>query len=197
MGLGRRCPGAAEFALLGEKAHKLADRLQYVHAMEDLYRCLVTEWPADARPVEAARRLPTLLDDAEATRSVLETENRMMLWDAQTYMQDDILAKVDRAAMGVSLETRIPFLDHRVFQLAWRLPLDMKIRQGETKWALRQVLYRYVPRELIERPKAGFAVPVGQWLRGPLRDWAEDLLDEARLSQEGYFNTKLVRGAWS
>jgi asparagine synthase (glutamine-hydrolysing) len=121
----------------------------------------------------------------------------MMLWDALTYMQDDILAKVDRAAMGASLETRIPFLDHRVFQLAWRLPLNMKIRQGETKWALRQVLYRYVPRQLIERPKAGFAVPVGKWLRGPLRDWAEDLLDETRLSQEGYFNTKLVRAAWN
>ena len=148
-------------------------------------------------PSRARGRLPTRLDDAEATEGILEAENRMMLWDALTYMQDDILTKVDRAAMGVSLETRIPFLDHRVFQLAWRLPLDMKIRHGETKWALRQVLYRYVPRELIERPKAGFAVPVGQWLRGPLRDWAEDLLDETRLSREGYFNTRLVRDAWS
>ena len=196
-GVGQALPGNRRVALLGDKAHKLADRLEYVSAIEDLYRCLVTEWPLDARPVEAAGRLPTWLDDAGATESVLEAENRMMLWDALTYMQDDILAKVDRAAMGVSLETRIPFLDHRVFQLAWRLPLGMKIRQGETKWALRQVLYRYVPRELIERPKAGFAVPVSQWLRGPLRDWAEDLLDETRLSQEGYFNAKLVRGAWS
>ncbi len=196
-GVGQALPGNRRVALLGDKAHKLADRLQYVGDIEDLYRCLVTEWPADARPVEGAGRLPTRLDDAEATEGILEAENRMMLWDALTYMQDDILTKVDRAAMGVSLETRIPFLDHRVFQLAWRLPLDMKIRHGETKWALRQVLYRYVPRELIERPKAGFAVPVGQWLRGPLRDWAEDLLDETRLSREGYFNTRLVRDAWS
>ena len=196
-GVGQALPGGHRVALLGDKAHKLADRLHSVRGVEDLYRSLVTQWPTDARLVEGAGRLPTLLDDAEIAKGVLETQNRMMLWDALTYLQDDILTKVDRAAMGASLETRIPFLDHRVFQLAWRLPLDMKIRPGESKWALRQVLYRYVPRQLIVRPKAGFAVPVGEWLRGPLRDWAEDLLDETRLSQEGYFNTKLVRAAWS
>jgi asparagine synthase (glutamine-hydrolysing) len=196
-GVGQALPGGHRVALLGDKAHKLADRLHSVRGVEDLYRSLVTQWPTDARLVEGAGRLPTRLDDAETAKGVLETQNRMMLWDALTYLQDDILTKVDRAAMGASLETRIPFLDHRVFQLAWRLPLDMKIRPGESKWALRQVLYRYVPRQLIVRPKAGFAVPVGEWLRGPLRDWAEDLLDETRLSQEGYFNTKLVRAAWS
>jgi asparagine synthase (glutamine-hydrolysing) len=196
-GVGQALPASRRVVFLGDKAHKLADRLHSVRDVEDLYRSLVTQWPVDADLVEGAGRLPTQLDDAEAAKGVLETQNRMMLWDALTYMQDDILAKVDRAAMGASLETRIPFLDHRVFQLAWRLPLNMKIRQGETKWALRQVLYRYVPRQLIERPKAGFAVPVGKWLRGPLRDWAEDLLDETRLSQEGYFNTKLVRAAWN
>jgi len=106
------------------------------------------------------------------------------------------LTKVDRAAMGVSLETRIPFLDHRVAELAWRLPLEMKIKNGEGKWPVRQVLYKYVPRELIERPKAGFAVPVGQWIRGPLREWASDLLDEKRIQREGYFNPKLVKELW-
>ena len=120
----------------------------------------------------------------------------MILWDSLTYLPDDILAEVERAAMGVSLETRVPFLDHRVVELAGRLPLHMKIRQGQGKWALRQVLYNYVPRELMERPKAGFAIPIGEWLRGPLRDWAESLLEQLRLKREGYFNPKPIRETW-
>jgi asparagine synthase (glutamine-hydrolysing) len=111
-------------------------------------------------------------------------------------LPDDILCKVDRAAMATSLETRVPFLDHRVAELAWQLPLHMKIRGNESKWALRQVLYRHVPRELIERPKAGFAIPIGQWLRGPLRDWAESLLDSNRMAQQGYLRPALVQTTW-
>jgi len=140
--------------------------------------------------------LETKLDNYNIISSISESEQRMMLWDSLTYLPDDILTKVDRAAMGVSLETRIPFLDHRVAELAWRLPLEMKIKNGEGKWPVRQVLYKYVPRELIERPKAGFAVPVGQWIRGPLREWASDLLDEKRIQREGYFNPKLVKELW-
>ncbi len=119
--------------------------------------------------------------------------DRMMLLDSTSYLPDDILAKVDRAAMAVSLETRIPLLDPRVIELAWRMPLHMEVRGAQSKWLLRQVLYRHVPAALIERPKMGFGVPVGEWLRGPLRAWAEDLLAEDRLRREGYLDVARVR----
>jgi asparagine synthase (glutamine-hydrolysing) len=194
--MGRALPGAHGIARLGDKAHKLAHRLKTVLSVDDLYRSLVTEWPQGTELVRGANRLPTRLDDASLAVGVPEAEHRMMLWDTVTYLPDDILTKVDRAAMSVSLETRVPFLDYRVVELAWRLPLHMKIRGGQGKWALRQVLYKYVPRELIERPKAGFGIPVGQWLRGPLREWAEALLDEARLEREGYFHPAPIRQVW-
>jgi asparagine synthase (glutamine-hydrolysing) len=202
--LGRALPSTLAVARLGDKAHKMAQRLKTVQSLDGLYRSLVNEWPQGTALVRGAKTLPTVLSHAQAhndmasdmARGVHAPEHRMMLWDSMTYLPDDILTKVDRAAMSVSLETRVPFLDHRVVELAWRLPLHMKIRGNQGKWALRQVLYKYVPRELIERPKAGFAIPVGQWLRGPLRDWAEALLDEKRLVQEGYFEPAPIRRAW-
>jgi asparagine synthase (glutamine-hydrolysing) len=186
---------------LGDKLHKLAARLHAVQSLDDLYLSLVSEWSDPAAIVRGANgeqivEPPSLLDDPLPNRGVEYQPLSMMLRDALSYLPDDILVKVDRAAMAVGLETRVPFLDHRVVELAWSLPLQMKIRDGQSKWALRQVLYKHVPRELIERPKAGFAVPVGQWLRGPLRDWAEALLDENRLRDEGYFNPEPIRAAW-
>jgi asparagine synthase (glutamine-hydrolysing) len=141
----------------------------------------------------SARRLPTRLDDyEEVVKGVLDPEHRMMVWDSLTYLLDDILQKVDRAAMGVRLETRVPFLDRRVAELAWCIPLHMKIRNGQGKWILRQVLYKYVPRELIDRPKAGFDIPLGDWLRGPLREWADNLLLDNALDRCGLLDTELV-----
>jgi asparagine synthase (glutamine-hydrolysing) len=119
-----------------------------------------------------------------------------MLLDAQEYLPDDVLVKVDRASMSVGLETRAPLLDHRLFELAWRLPPGMKIRNGSGKWILRQVLYRHVPKALVDRPKMGFALPLDGWLRGELRPWAESMLDEARLRREMYVDPGVVRQRW-
>ena len=190
--------GLAGVSRLGDKVHKLANRLRSVRDMDDLYWSLVTEWQDPAslvRGVDQAPMSPWASNDA--LPAGLDSVERMMFRDTMTYLPDDILCKVDRAAMARSLETRVPFLDHRVVELAWQMPMNMKIRGNTGKWALRQVLYKYVPKELIERPKAGFAIPIGQWLRGPLRDWAEDLLSESRLNAEGYFYAKPIRRAWA
>jgi asparagine synthase (glutamine-hydrolysing) len=185
---------------LGDKAHKLADRLSNVNGMDELYRSLVSEWTDPASLVlgengTSVTEPLSLLDDPLALPN-MEQPLPMMYRDSMTYLPDDILCKVDRAAMACSLETRVPFLDHRVVELAWLLPLNMKVRGNTGKWALRQVLYKYVPKELIERPKAGFSIPIGQWLRGPLRNWAESLISEQRLQSEGYFRSAPIRQAW-
>jgi asparagine synthase (glutamine-hydrolysing) len=182
---------------LGDRAHKLAARLSSVRGMDDLYWSLVTEWPDPAAVVKGAGSIArSPWESNETLPPGLNSVERMMFRDALTYLPDDILCKVDRAAMACSLETRVPFLDQGVIELAWQMPLHMKIRDNTSKWALRQVLYKYVPKELIERPKAGFAIPIGHWLRGPLRDWAENLLVEARLGREGYFYPEPIRRAW-
>ena len=197
-------PESKNLARVGDRAHKLAARLGGVRNLDDLYNSLVSEWQDPAQVVKGNSweigvnlQVPaSMLSDPLPAVGAEQQQLRMMYRDTMTYLSDDILCKVDRAAMATSLETRVPFLDHRVAELAWRLPLDMKIRDGQGKWALRQVLYKYVPKELIDRPKAGFAIPVGQWLRGPLRDWAEALLDEKRLEVEGYFYPKPIRDKW-
>ncbi|MBT5399280.1 asparagine synthase (glutamine-hydrolyzing) [bacterium] len=196
--VGRLLPNKYKVSSMGSKAHRMAYRLRKVNSLDDMYYSLVTEgFNEEDLVYNSDLILKTKLNESNIVLDVDDSAHRMMLWDTLTYLTDDILTKVDRAAMGASLETRIPFLDHRVVELAWRMPLDMKIKNGVGKWPLRQILYKYVPKELIERPKAGFAVPVGQWIRGPLREWADDLLDETRMHREGYFNPKLVRKIWN
>ena len=121
----------------------------------------------------------------------------MMYWDMISYLPDDILCKVDRAAMASSLETRAPFLDHKLIEYVWKIPHSLKYRNGQGKWILKQILNQYVPKNLTDRPKMGFAIPLDSWLRGPLRDWAENLLNEKKLQQDGYFNSKLIRNKWN
>lgn len=194
--------GGRGIAHAGDKARKLSACLRVARAPDDLYRTLVSEWQDPAKVVRGDAggfvvEPPSLLDDALPAAAAADIRSSMMYRDTITYLPDDILCKVDRAAMAVGLETRVPFLDHRVAELAWRLPLSMKIRGGQGKWALRRVLDKHVPRELIDRPKAGFAIPIGKWLRGPLRPWAERLLDEKRLQREGYFHPAPIRRKWA
>jgi asparagine synthase (glutamine-hydrolysing) len=194
--------GALSFALpqrlrpkaAGDKLHKLA-RLLSQDSEAELYEALVSHWSADlVRGARQASATWTLRAFPARLRTLPE---RMMYLDALGYLPDDILVKLDRASMAVSLESRVPLLDHRVVELAWRLPLEMKIHGAQSKWLLRRVLYRYVPRELIERPKMGFSIPLDSWLRGPLRDWAESLLDAARLAREGFLQPEPIRQRWA
>ena len=188
-------PAKVRLRNMGDKLHKLADIIA-VKSPEEMYRHFVSHWKEPRSVVSGAREPTTLLTDPSIWPELPDFTQRMMYLDTLTYLPDDILVKIDRAAMGVSLETRVPFLDHRLIEFAWRLPLSYKIHNGEGKWLLRQVLYKYVPKKLIERPKMGFGIPIDNWLRGPLRDWASELLDEKRLREEGFFNPEPIRKKW-
>lgn len=189
-------PGAGIPVHLGDKLHKFARVLGMAGDSASLYEALLEQWQGVDGLVKGARPVNRLTANAAVWRNDLDMNHRMMLLDTVSYLTDDILVKVDRAAMGVSLESRVPLLDHRIYEFAWQLPMHMKMRDGQGKWLLRQVLYRYVPRELIERPKVGFAVPIGIWLRGPLKNWAADLLDPARLNRQGYLDAARVTKMW-
>jgi asparagine synthase (glutamine-hydrolysing) len=189
-------PGAAKQSRPTEKLQKLAEILP-AHDRESLYRELVSQWRNPTAVVVGASELPTLLTEREGWPDLGSFVERMMYLDTATYLADDILVKLDRASMGVALESRVPLLDHRVIEFAWQLPLAMKVRGGVTKWLLRRVLSKYVPSELVDRPKSGFAIPVHEWLRGPLRGWAEELLDAGRLTREGFLDPGPIRAKWA
>ncbi|GAA0584737.1 asparagine synthase (glutamine-hydrolyzing) [Caenispirillum bisanense] len=179
----------------GDRLHKLA-RVLDLPDVDALYRALVSQWQNPAA-LTSVNEPPGPLDDPVAVGAPVDRVERMQFLDMLTYLPDDVLTKVDRASMAVGLEARVPILDHRVVELAWRLPARFKLRNGNGKWLLRQVLYRHVPKSLIERPKQGFAVPLEDWLRGPLREWAEDLLDPALLAADGLIDPGPVRMAWT
>ena len=179
---------------VGDKLHKLATSVLPAASPQAMYRALTSHWTDPGAVVVGGREPP--VDDARLDALCGSAVERMCLADQLGYLSDDILVKVDRAAMGASLETRVPMLDHHVVEFAWQIPLNQKIRGGETKWLLRQVLDRHIPRSLIDRPKQGFAVPLAQWLRGPLRDWAQALLEPGRLRAEGFFDARQIGAKW-
>jgi asparagine synthase (glutamine-hydrolysing) len=194
--LAKLIPSGNRLTNPGDKMHKGAGVLASTTA-DELYLGLVSHLHNPADWVIGGSEPTTRLTGSHPELRGLGVVERMMALDTVSYLPDDILVKVDRASMGASLEGRMPFLDHRMVEFAWRLPLAYKLRDGQSKWALRQVLYRHVPRKLIERPKMGFGIPLHDWLRGPLRPWAEELLDEARLHREGYFHPAPIRRIWS
>ena len=180
--------------LAGDKMHKLAGVLP-----EDelgFYRKLTSQWDQAWALVYGAREPKGIICDPEIRARFDDAVAWMQYLDSVTYLPDDILTKVDRASMAVSLEARVPILDHRVVEFAWGLPMRFKIRNGTSKWLLRKMLHRLVPRELVERPKMGFGVPIDSWLRGPLKEWGEDLLSETALRQDGFLDPAPIREKW-
>lgn len=192
--LSRFVPEVAGIEDLAAKVRQRSTMFLSRSVME-LYGGMISQWRDPSAIVLGAGAVLPLAGQGSAL-SRLGPIEQMMALDTVSYLPDDILVKLDRASMAVSLETRVPLLDHQVVELAWQIPFEYKLRHGETKWILRQLLYRHVPRELIDRPKMGFGVPIGSWLRGPLREWAEGLLDEGRIRDEGFFEPEPIRAAW-
>jgi asparagine synthase (glutamine-hydrolysing) len=194
--LGAAIPEQKRPAQFGEKMHKLAGVLAGEPEASAFYRQIVSLWLQPSRMVAGGRERPSLLEDRRVRDLIPDFVERMQYLDTLTYLPDDILTKVDRASMAVSLEARVPLLDHRVVEFSWSLPPNMKSVHGEGKRLLRRVLHRYVPSELVERPKMGFAVPIGAWLRHELRDWAESLLSERTLREDGILDPTIIRRRW-
>jgi asparagine synthase (glutamine-hydrolysing) len=193
--LGHVIPRRLRPVNFGAQMHQIADRL-YRWDPDVLYRQILSHWHTPDALVRGGREYKGVLWSEHARQLVPDFGERMQYYDSLTYLPDDILTKVDRASMAVSLEARVPLLDHRVVEYAWRLPYAYKWRNAQSKWALRRVLDRYVPEALIDRPKTGFGVPFDQWIRGPLRDWDESLLSESRFERDQLLNPAPIRARW-
>ena len=191
----RFLPKRFQIPHLADRLPKLADVIKE-DSGESYYRRLVSHWKDPVAVVLRGVEPLTIFETPERLPKLSGLRERMMYMDSLTYLPDDILTKVDRASMAVSLEARVPLLDQRVVEFSWRIPMSLKVRDGKGKWLLRELLYRYVPRKLMERPKMGFGVPIDAWLRGPLREWAEELLDEKKLREEGFFDPAPIRKIW-
>ena len=192
----RFAPANLRYRSVGDKIHKAAHLLT-LREPDQLYLQLCSTWSTPTELVLGAVEPPTMLTGLDPVPRLSGAVEEMMYLDVMSYLPDDILTKVDRAAMSVGLETRVPLLDHRIVQFAFSLPLSTLHADGKTKWPLRRVLSRYVPKALIDRPKSGFDPPIDVWLRTTLREWAEDLLDQQSLHREGFFNADLVRKVWN
>jgi len=189
-------PDQFQMPHIADRIPKLAGLLEETTAAS-FYRKLVSHWSQPEKLVIGGYEPRTVFDDLSSVPEFSCIRDQMMYLDCMSYLPNDILTKLDRASMAVGVEARVPLLDHRLVEFAWKVPIAFKYRDGRGKWLLREVLSRYVPRELIERPKMGFSLPIEEWLRGPLRDWAEDLLSEEQLSKDGYLNAQLVRKKWT
>jgi asparagine synthase (glutamine-hydrolysing) len=188
-------PFLDQYSNFGDKMHKVVNVLKAKN-LNDLYYMLCSHWQNPTELVINSKEPGTLLTEFKPELKGLNSQQQMMALDFITYLSDDILVKVDRAAMASSLETRVPFLDHKLIEYVWKIPHSLKFRNGQGKWILRKILNQYVPENLTKRSKMGFGIPIDTWLRGPLRDWAENLLNEKRLKEEGFFNPKLIRDKW-
>lgn len=183
-------------APLSDRISKIAELISHDNG-DLLYKDIISHWKQPEKVVFGAVEPNTILDDYSINSTLNNLQERMMYKDILTYLPDDILTKVDRASMAVSLECRVPLLDHRLVELAWKIPMSRKYKDGNSKWILKKVLDRYVPRKIMDRPKMGFGVPIEHWLKDPLRDWGEDLLDEQRLRSQGLFDAALIRKMWN
>jgi asparagine synthase (glutamine-hydrolysing) len=203
-------PAAIDMLLAGPKAlmpsklgkatgnrAKVLSEIASSKSPDRLYEAMISSWKQPESVVKGGFEPRTYVNDSQSYPCFSSFYERMMFLDSVSYLPGDILVKVDRASMAVSLESRAPYLDHTVAEFAWSLPMQYKIRGASGKWILKQLLYRYVPQELVDRPKKGFGVPIRHWLRGPLKDWAENLISETRLERDGYFNAPIVRQAWA
>jgi asparagine synthase (glutamine-hydrolysing) len=189
-------PRKMKIPLPTEKFYKLARALGATSSPQAVYKRIVSIIHSPEQLLISGSELTTILDAQTPWQEIDDTVLTMVYLDLMTYHPDDILQKVDRAAMSVNLETRVPYLDHNLVEFIMRLPLDMKIRNGSSKWILRQVLYRHVPQQLMDRPKMGFAVPVGDWIKSSMREWTEELVNKKKIEQEGYFNAQAVGEMW-